>query len=602
MSGRLPRFFRRLPHGLVALAALAVIAVSQPGVAEASVSGSVTFQASKPQVAYGGWVKLSGALTSHAPCQAGREIRLRSMATGGAWTILKTAETGPKGAFAFGIQPDHSVRYDVWIPSIGSCERVVSTPALPVAVAVRATITGPPNGIQAGSCGALKAAVQPSQAGTPVQFQRLVGGTWTTMGSATLGSSSGATFQRCVGWEDLGIQQWRAYWSAADSSSTQNADGASTAFAFRIVKAPWMAHIDQLIGSRNIGLAVAANGHFLYEYGATVAHVPASNEKLLLSMALLDRLDASLSIRTTASAKTVSEGGVIPGNLWLVGHGDPTVTKQRMAGLADQLVTAGITKIKGSVAGSTSFFAHDWMAPGWKPEFPAEQVALPTALTYLGNTFEGRHVGDPERRAAAALSKMLRARGVTVVGTATAGVAPGGLHMVGQMFSPPLREILHDQNVDSVNFDAEVLGKLLGVLVSGAPGTIDKGADAMHDWAAAHGASTVSEDASGLSYSNRATALGFVKLLMVAEASSWGDVLRDTLPVPGEGTLEHRLEGISMAAKTGTLDDISSLSGWVDLTRTHQPAVFSILSGGFDESDAKDIEDAIVTTLFKNAH
>jgi D-alanyl-D-alanine carboxypeptidase/D-alanyl-D-alanine-endopeptidase (penicillin-binding protein 4) len=220
----------------------------------------------------------------------------------------------------------------------------------------------------------------------------------------------------------------------------------------------------------------------------------------------------------------------------------------------------------------------------------------------MGNTFEGRHVRDPERRAAAALSKMLRARGVKVVGTAKAGPAPAGLHTLARLDSPPLREILRQQNFDSVNFDAEVLGKLLGVLASGVPGTIDKGADAIHAWAVAHGASTVSEDSSGLSYANRVSALGIVKLLQVATASPWGGVLRATLPRAGQGTLEHRLAGVSVSAKTGTLDNVSALSGWVDLRRTDRPAQFSILSGGFDESHAKDIEDAIVTTLAKYAH
>ena len=92
------------------------------------------------------------------------------------------------------------------------------------------------------------------------------------------------------------------------------------------------------------------------------------------------------------------------------------------------------------------------------------------------------------------------------------------------------------------------------------------------------------------------------RLLQVADAASWGGVLRSTLPVPGEGTLEHRLSGISVQAKTGTLDDISALSGWVDLHQTGHAAQFSILSGGYDVGDAKDLEDAIVTTLAKFAH
>jgi serine-type D-Ala-D-Ala carboxypeptidase/endopeptidase (penicillin-binding protein 4) len=197
---------------------------------------------------------------------------------------------------------------------------------------------------------------------------------------------------------------------------------------------------------------------------------------------------------------------------------------------------------------------------------------------------------------------MLRARGVTILGTAKSGVPPTGLHEIARIASPPLREILHDQNVDSVNFDAEVLGKLLGVLASGQPGTIAKGAAALHAWAAAHGVSTVSQDSSGLSYSNRITAAGLVRLLDAADAAPWGAALEATLPTAGEGTLEHRLAGVDIHAKTGTLDNISALSGWVGLSATAHPAEFSILSGGFSEFDAKDIEDEIVTTLANYAH
>jgi D-alanyl-D-alanine carboxypeptidase/D-alanyl-D-alanine-endopeptidase (penicillin-binding protein 4) len=363
-----------------------------------------------------------------------------------------------------------------------------------------------------------------------------------------------------------------------------------------------MVHVDRLIGSRSVGVTVASGGNLLYEHGDTVAHVPASNEKLLLSMALLARLSPDTTLTTTAAAASVGEGGVIHGALWLIGRGDPTITKHRMAGLADQLVTAGITKITGSVRGSTDYFSHDWFAPGWKPEFPAEDVALPTALTYMGNSVRGRHVSDPERLAAAALGKMLRARGVTIAGKARSGVAPIGLQTIGRMTSPPLRRILQEQNVDSVNFDAEVLGKLLGVLASGQPGTIAKGAAAIHAWTAARGVPTVTEDASGLSYSNRVTAFGIVHLLQTAEAEPWGAVLEATLPTPGKGTLEHRLHGVDVHAKTGTLDNVSALSGWVHLSATDHPAEFSILSGGFAESHAKDIEDAIVTTLANYGH
>lgn len=592
---------RRLPRALVALVAMVVLAVPRSGAAEPTVPGTATLAASRAQVTYGGWVQFTGALDAAAPCEAGREVRLRAIEAGGAWTRLKVHSTDDAGRFSFFLRPRHSSSYDVWLPSSGSCERVVSSPALEIPVAARVTLTGPANGVAAGSCGPLSATVEPPAPGTPVQFQRLSGSAWTTVTTVPLGGSSTASTRRCETWQDLGTERWRAFWSAQAAGFSANADGGSAEFPLRIVEAPWMRRIDRLVGSRRVGVAVAANGHLLYEHDGSAAHVPASNEKLLLSMALLSRLPPTARIVTRAEAATVNHG-VIPGDLWLVGRGDPTITRHRMGGLAAALIGAGITRIQGSVRGSTEYFSHDWFAPGWKPEFPDEEIALPSALSYMGNTVAGRHVSDPERVAAAALTRMLRNRGVKVAGKPRAGVAPGGLHALAQLVSPPLRRILHAQNLDSVNFDAEMLGKLLGVLTSGVPGTIDKGARAVHDWTAAHGVATLNEDSSGLSSANRVSALGVVKLLRVADTSPWGAVLRATLPTPGEGTLEHRLAGVPVEAKTGTLDDVSALSGWVRLSQSGQDAEFSILSGGFDPSRAKDIEDAIVTDVANNGH
>jgi serine-type D-Ala-D-Ala carboxypeptidase/endopeptidase (penicillin-binding protein 4) len=582
--------------------ALVVLALPRSGAAEPTVAGTATLTALPQRVTYGRWVRFTGGVDAPAPCEAGREVRLRAVEPGGAWRRLKVRTTDDAGAFSFFIKPEHSARYDVWLPSVGSCERVVSSPAIPVPVAARVTLTGPSDGIAAGSCGSLSATVEPAVPGTPVRFQRLAGSSWTTVATATLGSTSSASIQRCETWQDLGTEQWRAWWSANDAGSTANADGVSPTLRLGIVEAWWMVKIDRLIGARRVGVAVGSIGHVLYEHDASAAHIPASNEKLLLSMALLSRLPRTATIVTRAEAAAVGDGGVIPGDLWLVGRGDPTIGRHRMGQLAAGLIDAGITRIRGSVRGSTDYFAHDWSAPGWRPEFQEEEIALPTALAYQGNTFDGRHVSDPERRAAAALTKMLRARGVKVAGKPGAGRVPSGLHGVAQVVSPSLQRILRAQNLDSVNFDAEMLGKLLGVLASGTPGTIDKGADAIHAWTSAMGVSTVNEDSSGLSYANRATALGIESLLRVAETSPWGAALRATLPEPGEGTLEHRLAGIPVVAKTGTLENVSALSGWVRLARTGQQAEFSILSGGFDTSRAKDIEDAIVTTVSRNGH
>src|SRR5439155_19864654 len=119
--------------------------------------------------------------------------------------------------------------------------------------------------------------------------------------------------------------------------------------------------------------------------------------------------------------------------------------------------------------------------------------------------------------------------------------------------SAPLIDVLRRQNLDSLNLDAEVLTKLLGAAVFGSPGSIVKGARAIQRWARLHGADVVAHDGSGLSYTNSVSTNGVARLLSAANRESWGPALRSTLPASGEGTLNGRLFGVRVRAKTGTL-------------------------------------------------
>jgi D-alanyl-D-alanine carboxypeptidase len=73
------------------------------------------------------------------------------------------------------------------------------------------------------------------------------------------------------------------------------------------------------------------------------------------------------------------------------------------------------------------------------------------------------------------------------------------------------------------------------------------------------------------------------------------------MPTGGQGTLEDRLHGIPVRAKTGTLSNISALSGWVWLRQEKAWATFSILSGGMPKYTAAAIEDRIVRVVHRAA-
>jgi D-alanyl-D-alanine carboxypeptidase/D-alanyl-D-alanine-endopeptidase (penicillin-binding protein 4) len=385
--------------------------------------------------------------------------------------------------------------------------------------------------------------------------------------------------------------------------------GASPAMA----RARWKRQIDRLVRGRSIGISVTEGGDSLYRRDARQKRAPASVEKLMLSMALLDEVPGTMRITTSAAAARRAEGRVLSGSLYLLGRGDPTLTgggrygrdlpfaPTRLGRLARAIKNAGIRRIKGRIVGSTGYFARDWWAPGWRSYFPAQEVALPSSLTFEGNVYRGRHTRRPELLAARSLTRRLEDLGVTVTKSAAARLSPGGLVKIAEVRSQPLRVLLRYMNRNSSNFFAEVLGKRLAVERTGRWGKISRAAHAIERFADSHHVRLKAFDSSGLSYRNRVSPQGLTKLLTAVERTSHAGLLRGTLARPGLGTLEDRLGSVRVRAKTGTLLGISALSGWVWLNRRSTWAQFAILSRGMPKWKAVSIEDRIVRILSRSA-
>ncbi len=70
---------------------------------------------------------------------------------------------------------------------------------------------------------------------------------------------------------------------------------------------------------------VAQDGHVLYQDHATFPVIPASNMKLVTAAALLDKLGPSYTFQTDLRVLQPPVHGIIHGNLYLVGGGDPVL-------------------------------------------------------------------------------------------------------------------------------------------------------------------------------------------------------------------------------------------------------------------------------------
>ncbi len=113
----------------------------------------------------------------------------------------------------------------------------------------------------------------------------------------------------------------------------------------------------------------------LGSYQGDIASIPASTQKLITTAAALDILGGDYRFRTRLIAGGQVEGGVLRGNLYIVGGGDPTLGSARMertprleAVLQDwveRVKEQGIVRITGAVVGDGSYYGTDGAASGW---------------------------------------------------------------------------------------------------------------------------------------------------------------------------------------------------------------------------------------------
>ncbi|MDQ7823219.1 MAG: D-alanyl-D-alanine carboxypeptidase/D-alanyl-D-alanine-endopeptidase [Candidatus Eremiobacteraeota bacterium] len=169
--------------------------------------------------------------------------------------------------------------------------------------------------------------------------------------------------------------------------------------------------------------------------------------------------------------------------------------------------------------------------------------------------------------------------------------------------SPKLFEIVKQLNKESDNFLAQQVFRTLGAEVKGK-GTLKNSEDVIRDLMDKAGVDKEGlkmADGSGLSNFNRVTTRQLVGVLDYMYFHPHGKKFIATLPQAGvDGTMKYRLSGSKVFAKTGTINENSSLSGYV-WTAYGQVVVFSIISNNHKLSQGfyKDLEDRIVGTIAK---
>lgn len=381
-------------------------------------------------------------------------------------------------------------------------------------------------------------------------------------------------------------------------------------------------------------------------YNETAPLIPASTTKLLTTETAFSLLGTQYRWNTQLEySGSVDVDGVLTGNLYIVGSGDPSLGGNRGGAASytqivnqylDAIQEKGIKKITGDIIIQTAIFKENK-----KQELPQNIVWLEQANYFLpvGTTkdidpknekllisqsnspfnqvkkyfyvspytnkpvyadkFEGAwvttKVAEPPAFLANKLKESLTKNKITVSGKVTPKIVdrePEPREVLTIYKSPTLAEIVNYTNQRSDNNYAEALLKSNGFQKLGDQ-TLESGRLAVTEHLKSinfdlDGLNFM--DGSGLSRSHTVTPLSQAKFLAKMIKSPYYKEYFESLPVAGQsGTLKKMFlvnSNGQIFAKTGTLHDVKALAGYIK-TRNNKILTFSLLINKFSGSVAQ---------------
>lgn len=202
---------------------------------------------------------------------------------------------------------------------------------------------------------------------------------------------------------------------------------------------------------------------------------------------------------------------------------------------------------------------------------------------------------QPAEAAARALRQLLADRGVQITGQALVRHSPPPITtaagdpvipphfsplpqayslVLAEHLSPPLMESVSATNKLSLNLHAELFLRVAAREKTGL-GSMAMGLKLERDFLKTAGIAdgdVVLSDGSGLGRNDLVTPRAVVQLLRYTAGQTWGAQFASTLPIAGvDGTLDNRLKGPHaggmIQAKTGSLDNVHSISGYATTAR-----------------------------------
>ncbi len=370
-----------------------------------------------------------------------------------------------------------------------------------------------------------------------------------------------------------------------------------------------------------ICIASPVNDAVIFNLNADKCFIPASTIKLLTSAAALDSFGPDYRFETAFfAANELDSSGTLWGDLIIRGSGDPSFCQRQNGNhlpvaflqIADSLAARGLRRLCGRLNGDERAWQREPVCPSWEIGDVGEDWLPVSGALSLGKqdaressdlfivqeTTVGSAGPSPTVFFLSEFRKALLDAGISIPGCESQNEAHGEPLLLYVHQSELLCNIIKQMNTESDNFIAEQLGYALG------GGSRARGLEKIRAFLADAGLDTSQiklADASGLSRKDFVTPAQIVRLLTTMHRHRFGSCYIESLAGMGEGTLEER-KLTNVRAKTGTLSNVSALSGYLSAPSGNTFA-FSIICNHFlgNVDEIRRVQDEICESLSEHA-
>ncbi|QVL57796.1 MAG: D-alanyl-D-alanine carboxypeptidase/D-alanyl-D-alanine-endopeptidase [Simkaniaceae bacterium] len=333
----------------------------------------------------------------------------------------------------------------------------------------------------------------------------------------------------------------------------------------------------------------------LYERNSESRFVPASSLKLFTAAAALECLGEGDSFETRVMTDGNVEQGVLKGNCYLVGSGDPSLIGLDLLEIIDQL--GDLERIEGDLVLDLSCFEDGPMGPGWMwDEEPAYWCVPMSALNIEHNCIDDVAILEPEKLTAAMFKGILDRKGIVLKGELREGMAPEEGVVLARHLSEPMSELIKPILKNTDNLYADCVFKKMGP-------SWEKGQEKVLNFLSEKieidsGTLRV-VDGCGLSRYNLVSPKQMITFLKKMKGNR---SFVSALPIGGvDGTLKNRMKMFEgkVRAKTGSMTGVSSLCGYLKTDSGRELAIAIFVNGYVKEGREikKKLEDGICQML-----